>query len=285
MNHILRSASMRVPDLDASTEHLVTILGLREVRRDPTSAGLALPGQPPCLKLTTGSVAIASMTLATQAANLAEIAERAKRHATPLEYDGSEAIRLTAPNGVIVDVVVGETPTPNTAPRDAGPVVGSIDHLSMTARDVDGCVRFFRDVLGFRLSDRVGETRYWLRCNPNHHTVALFEGEDGLQHYAFQARDVAELKRLGDALAARQQNFLWGLGRHGLGQNVFSYHVDPAGAILEVCSDMVQIPDEQAWEVGVWPEDTSASAIMWGQLPPPEFRQTLIPVASGLARA
>jgi catechol 2,3-dioxygenase len=285
MDHFLTSARMRVPDLDASVEHLVALLGMHEKWREPTSAGLALPRQPASLELVTGPAAIESMTLVTDAANLTEIESRAETHQASLLERGDDRLSLMAPHGVLVNIVAGALPTRNDTPREAGPAVGSIDHLSFTARDVQRSVRFFCDVLGFRLSDRVGETRYWLRCNRNHHTVALFAGADGLQHYAFEATDVIELKRLGDALAARDQNFLWGIGRHGLGENVFSYHLDPAGAILEVCSDMVQIPDEAAWRVGAWPETTTASAILWGQLPPSEFRSTTIPVAPGLAHA
>lgn len=274
MDHHLIRARLRVPDLGLSVDHLVALLGMRVERRDATSADLALPGQPACLELVTGTAAIESLTLVTDPAHVAEVAARAEGHGAPVLERGARRLRLMAPHGVVVELVAGEAPA-----------TGGIDHLSFTARDLAGSVRFFCDVLGFRLSDRVGEERYWLRCNRNHHTVALFAGDDGLQHYAFAVADVGALQRLGDALAARGGNFLWGIGRHGLGQNVFTYHLDPGGAILEVCSDMVQIDDEEAWEVGVWAPDSTASAIRWGQLPPPEFRTTFIPSAARLTHA
>jgi catechol 2,3-dioxygenase-like lactoylglutathione lyase family enzyme len=285
MRHALIRTRLRVPDLDASVDHLVAVLGLSEVWRDEAAAGLGLPGQPACVELVTGSAAIVSMTLATDASTLAEVASRAAAHGDALLERQADRLSLMAPHGVVVHVVVGAPGPPNDAPRDAGPVVGSLDHLSFTAGDLRRSVEFFCDVLGFRVSDRVAETRYWLRCNENHHTVALFAGDDGLQHYAFETRDANELVRLGDALGDRGRNLLWGIGRHGLGENVFTYHLDPAGAVLEVCSDMVQIPDEDAWTVGVWDEDTTASAIRWGQLPPPGFRDTTIPSARGATRA
>ena len=285
MNHYLTRSGLRVPDLDASSEHLVSIFGMEESERSVDSVLLAVPGQQPCVELIADSgPAIEYMTLTTSASNLAEIKDRAKAHSTTVtELDAG--VQMMAPNGVAVNVVVGEATPRNSTTRDAGPALGSLDHLSLTARDVDAFLAFFTDVLDFRLSDRVGEARYWLRCNANHHTVAVFKGEDGLQHYAFEANDIRELQKLGEALAAREQNFIWGLGRHGLGDNVYSYHLDPAGAILEVCTDMLQITDDEAWEVGVWREDTSASALKWGQLPPPEFRTTWIPSAAGSAAA
>jgi catechol 2,3-dioxygenase len=190
-----------------------------------------------------------------------------------------------APHGVVVNVIATDRLVRNSVDRGELPIVGALDHLSFTARDLEESVSFYSDVLGFRVTDRVGDVRYWLRCNANHHTVALFAGDNGLQHYAFEAADALQLKRLGDGLAARDQNFIWGIGRHALGENVFSYHLDPAGAILEVCSDMLQIHDDAGWTIGVWDSNSSASAIRWGQLPPLEFRDITIPAAFGAATA
>ena len=133
-------------------------------------------------------------------------------------------------------------------------------------------------MLGFRLSDSVEDVRHWLRCGPNHHTVAVFGGDDTLHHYAFATSGIDQIARLGDLLAQRGENFIWGPGRHGIGANIFSYHLDPAGAILEVCSDMVQVDDE-AWTSRVWPANTLASAITWGAPPPPGFREHAIPIS------
>jgi catechol-2,3-dioxygenase len=137
-------------------------------------------------------------------------------------------------------------------------------------------------VLGFRLTDSVEDKRHWLRCGPNHHTVAVFEGPDGLQHYAFATEDMNQLGRLGDLLATRGEQFIWGLGRHGLGANMFSYHLDPAGGVLEVCCGMIQVEDEEAWVAQVWRADTLDSAVMWGPPPPSEFRQLGIPTRAGV---
>jgi catechol 2,3-dioxygenase len=286
MNHILSGVGLCVPDLKASVEHVTAVLGLAEVKRSNGQVNLALPGQTPCLTLIKADAAgIDFMTLTTTERNLAEVTERARARGLAVQVSedaGSRSIQLLAPNGVKVNLVADEPPSRNRIRRTDGPTIGSLDHLSFTARDAAGFVDFFQEVLGFRLTDSVGDKRFWLRCGQNHHAVAVFGGEDGLQHYAFEADDLLEIKRLGDLLASRDQNFLWGPGRHGLGENIFSYHLDPAGAILEVCTDMLQITDEESWKPQIWREDTTASAIMWGQLPPPEFRSTWIPTTAGV---
>jgi catechol-2,3-dioxygenase len=286
VNHHLVHVGFQVPDIGASIEHFESVLGLAAAPTDDERVWLALRDARPCVVLTEGPEAVCDhVALVTSDANLSEVRARAERAGLglddPLVLDG-DGLRLVAPNGLVVEIGVGE-PTPrNSEPREIGPVISAIDHVSLTAADLPATLAFFRDVLGFRLSDSVEDTRHWLRCGPNHHTVAVFEGPDGLQHYAFATEDMNQLGRLGDLLASRGQNFVWGLGRHGLGANNFSYHLDPAGGVLEVCCGMIQVENDEAWVAQVWRADTLDSAVMWGPPPPPEFRQLGIPTRAGV---
>jgi catechol-2,3-dioxygenase len=282
LNHSLVRAGFRVPDVERSAEHAIEVLGLEAIERSATQVVLALPGQEPCLVLrSAGGAEFDFMALHTTAENLAEIRRRLQQAGVePLaarELTG-DALRVHAPNGVAVEIGVGAAPVRNEAPRASGPVIGSLDHLSFSAENPGAFRDFFVDLLGFRLSDSFLTERHWLRCSPNHHTVAVFTGRDGIHHYAFETTDIRGLAQLGDLLAARGQNFIWGPGRHGLGANIFTYHLDPAGSILEVTSDMLQIESEEEWEAEVW-EDAQASGVMWGPLPPAGFRDRAIPAA------
>lgn len=287
MNHHLVHVGFQVPDINASVEHFESVLGVAAATVDDGDrVWLALPGGRPCVVLTAGPEALCDhAALVTSHQNLSEIGTRAERADfavdEPLFLDG-DGLRLLAPNGLVVEIGVGTAPARNTEPRTIGPEISGIDHLSLTAADLPATLAFFRDLLGFRISDSVEDKRHWLRCGPNHHTVAIFEGPDGLQHYAFATEDMNQLGRLGDLLATRGQNFVWGVGRHGLGANMFSYHLDPAGGVLEVCSGMIQVEDEEAWVAQVWRADTLDSAVMWGPPPPPEFRQLGIPTRAGV---
>jgi catechol-2,3-dioxygenase len=283
MTHHLVRAGFRVPDLERSAEHAIAVLGLNVDHRTDAEVALALPGQSPCLVLRTADAAAFDfMALHTSADDLAEVRRRLEAGGIeilpPAELEG-DALRVHAPNGVAVEIGVGDGHVRNEEERDAGPVIGSLDHLSFAAEDPGAFRDFFVEFLGFRLSDSVLDRRHWLRCSPNHHTVAVFAGRDGIHHYAFETEDIRGLARLGDLLAAREQNFIWGPGRHGLGANIFTYHLDPAGAILEVTSDMLQVPSEEEWEAEVW-EDTLKSGVMWGPLPPAGFRDLSIPASS-----
>lgn len=284
-HHIVR-AGFRVPDPARSAAHASEVLGLRTVARSEAEIALALPGQEPCLLFRPAdSAEFDFFALHTTQRNLDEVRARlaaAGREVLPAVELSGDAVRVHAPNGVAVEIGVGDAPVRNEAPREAGPVIGSLDHLSFAAENPDEFRDFFIEMFGFRLSDSFLDQRHWLRCNPNHHTVAVFQGRNGLHHYAFETEDIRGLGQLGDLLAARGQNFIWGPGRHGIGANIFTYHLDPAGSILEVTSDMLQIEDEAEWEVEIW-DDAAKSGVMWGPLPPAGFRDTSIPARGASA--
>jgi catechol 2,3-dioxygenase len=265
VNHSLVHMALRVPDLELSVEHATAVLGVEIVSQDSDVARLALPGFRPCLILLADELAeLDHIALVTDQASLTDVTDRASSRGLPIQ-DGLE-------------LGAGSIRLRNTIPRPIGPVIGSLDHVSLNARELDATLAFFIDVLGFRLGDSVADKRHWLRCGPNHHTVAVFEGEDTLHHYAFETANIGELQRLGDLLASRHENFIWGPGRHNLGANIFTYHLDPAGALLEVCSDMIQVTDEDSWVAQVWPAEGLASAVMWGSAPPANFRELAIPI-------
>ncbi|MGP3534114.1 VOC family protein [Microbacterium sp. RD1] len=288
LDHHLIRAGFRVPDLERSVEHAREILGVNVASDDGRRVSLALPGQEPCLILHAADTAeFDFMALHTTADNLAEV--RRRLAAAGVEIDSAvelhgDALRVHAPNGVAVEIGVGEGHARNAAERDSGPVIGSLDHLSFAAQDPGAFRDFFVDLFGFRLSDSFLDQRHWLRCSPNHHTVAVFAGSNGIHHYAFETSDVRGLARLGDVLAARGQNFVWGPGRHGIGGNIFTYHLDPAGSILEVTSDMLQVESEEEWEIEVW-SDAEKSGVLWGPLPPAGFRDMSTPVIAATESA
>jgi len=61
---------------------------------------------------------------------------------------------------------------------------------------------FYTDVLGFKVSDWMGNRFSFLRCGPDHHTVNFVRYEEArLHHIAFEVKDMAEVQRSCDLLA------------------------------------------------------------------------------------
>lgn len=150
-----------------------------------------------------------------------------------------------------------------------------IDHVTLASRAMDEMVAFYVEVLGFRVSDRMGDVFTWLRCNREHHTVAIVDSDDPgrLDHYAFELHGWGDFKTWCDELAVRGVPVRWGPGRHGPGNNLFLFFDDSAGFHIELSSEMERYWDERAvytpraWEVG--PQTTN----LWGG-PSADWRET-----------
>jgi hypothetical protein len=128
-------------------------------------------------------------------------------------------------------------------------------------------------VLDFRLSDDVGDgTLVFLRCNADHHGIGLTKGGEGLHHYAWEVESLGVLGLLGDVLEKNGGRFLWGPGRHGAGGNLFTYHLDPAGCVVEYYADLIKIYDEAGYRPGQWVMSDYRFANLWGPgIPGHEF--------------
>ncbi len=78
-----------------------------------------------------------------------------------------------------------------------------LHHLTLVTTAIVDLEDFYCRVVGFRVSDRMGEIFTWLRCNPEHHTLAAVVGDaPGLDHHAYEVAGWADFKTWGDELAA-----------------------------------------------------------------------------------
>ena len=84
--------------------------------------------------------------------------------------------------------------------------------------------------LGFAVSDRVRNekgavTTCFLRCNHEHHTVAIFlKSEAGLDHHSYEAGEWTTIKDWADHLGGMRIPIVWGPGRHGPRQQPLHLH-------------------------------------------------------------
>jgi catechol 2,3-dioxygenase-like lactoylglutathione lyase family enzyme len=153
-------------------------------------------------------------------------------------------------------------------------------HPTLTSPEPERTRALFEDVLGFRLSDTIGgDILIFLRCGVDHHGIGLQKGPPGLNHYAWGVESLATLGQLGDVLARNGGRFIWGPGRHAAGNNLFTYHFDPAGAVVEYYADLYQVWDEDTYVPGAWSMDDHRPQNLWG----PGVPEALITAATPLA--
>jgi catechol 2,3-dioxygenase-like lactoylglutathione lyase family enzyme len=165
--------------------------------------------------------------------------------AQELEPGVMKAIRFKDPDGFLVELVAGvDSVRDPYALRDVKPQ--ALNHVVLNVGDADRSEAFYRDLLGFKLTDRVvGGLSFW-GCNANHHSLAFGQARDGqptFNHAAFEMRDWEAWMRAVFFAGERGIKRVWGPGRHVFGNNLFSYYKDPEGNTVEYTAEVEQITD------------------------------------------
>jgi catechol-2,3-dioxygenase len=279
--------ALRVPDLDEAVDFHADVLGLVESERvGPVSYLTCNERHHELILIEQGSRGRGYEHIALQLAD-AEVLERARSGVAAAggellgdTYDGEPGIDRAAlvrgPGGHVFKFFVGMETRP--APPD-GDRVEKFEHYSIKARRLGPAEHFVERALGFRFSDRMGRTASWWHCDTDHHGMALvIAPRPELSHYAWTAPDLNAMGRISDRLAARGRKLIWGPGRHGPGNNLFIYFHDPAGAMIEVCADIAQMPPAGDYVPRQWPGGLG-SISQWSGPPPPRFLLTGFPIA------
>jgi catechol 2,3-dioxygenase-like lactoylglutathione lyase family enzyme len=133
---------------------------------------------------------------------------------------------------------------------DAHPLGGGIaplklGHVAFFAPDVKRKVAFYRDLLGFRVSDWIGDHFVFMRCNSDHHSVNFFQGDGPrLHHMAFELKDFSHVQQSCEALSALRIPVGWGPLRQGPGHNIAVYHRNPDDQVVEYYCELDQMKSE-----------------------------------------
>jgi catechol 2,3-dioxygenase len=157
-----------------------------------------------------------------------------------------------------------------------------IGHVVLNVSDVDASVRFYTEVLGLQVSDRYPDSvvpggMVFLRCNTDHHGVALVGGAghvegSRLNHFAFEVGALDEVFRARDWLRAHGVEIHFE-GRRRAGCQVAVEFTDPDGNNLEIYWNIDQVGTEGAvrpateWRPAATLEDAVAKPVAGQRLP------------------
>ena len=125
-----------------------------------------------------------------------------------------------------------------------------ISHIVLHSPDHQEMVRFFTDVLGFKVSDWLGDFMCFLRCNQWHHRIALLPGPPCLNHVAYDMLGVDDMMRGIHRLKLKGTDLRWGPGRQTAGNNTFSYFTTPGGFAVEYTAELEEV-DDATWQATV----------------------------------
>jgi 2,3-dihydroxy-p-cumate/2,3-dihydroxybenzoate 3,4-dioxygenase len=156
--------------------------------------------------------------------------------------------------------------------RDAG--ITGFSHVGLCTTDAARDEKFWTEVLGARVSDRIGDAPL-LRIDDIHHKVALFPAaRHGVQHINHQVESIDDLMRAWYLLQRHGVRIVFGPGRHPTSGAVFLYFEGPDGMVYEYSTGVRHITaaDEPLYQPRQFPR-ASSSYCMWGAVPDiAEFR-------------
>jgi catechol 2,3-dioxygenase-like lactoylglutathione lyase family enzyme len=137
------------------------------------------------------------------------------------------------------------------AVRYASAAPHEISHIAIAVDDAEAASRFYRERLGFLVSDRYANRGVFLRCAPagNHHHLFLMNGRvpgTAFNHLAFKVRDVHEVIGGGQSLEGKGWKTFAGPGRHLVSSACFWYFQSPFGGAWEYAADEDVV--DASWE-------------------------------------
>jgi hypothetical protein len=162
----------------------------------------------------------------------------------PKELDtmgGGYGFRFFSPDGLPFEVSADVARGEHRSIVKWEAVPQKISHIVLHSPDHKALVQFFIDVLGFKLSDWLGDFMAFLRCNEWHHRLAVLPGPPCLNHVAYDMLSVDCMMRGVSRLRQQGTDIKWGPGRHTAGNNAFSYFVTPGGFAVEYTAEVEQV--------------------------------------------
>ena len=191
-------------------------------------------------------------------------------------YEFSVAPRYHADPVKVPPVNTPSDVTRADRPADAvmrpGPMRPSnLTHLVRGTVDPAATIDFHTRVLGFELSDPLGDFGGFMRCGEVHHNLAVQRAPHPfLHHISFECDDVDDVGRgAAHMLELDADSHVWGLGRHAIGSNYFWYLKDPSGNFAEYSSDIDRISSQEKYRPKEWGD--KETLFSWGPPTPTEF--------------
>jgi catechol 2,3-dioxygenase-like lactoylglutathione lyase family enzyme len=141
--------------------------------------------------------------------------------------------------------------------------LGKIGHVALYVADIKRSTQFYTDVLGFYVSDAYDDGMMpggaaFLRCNPDHHGIALFKATEqnpagaGLHHMAFEVASLDDVVRARAHLRKNNVQIDFD-GRRRAGVQIAVEFRDPDNHRLEIYWGIDQIaPGEAARPANEW---------------------------------
>jgi catechol 2,3-dioxygenase-like lactoylglutathione lyase family enzyme len=183
--------------------------------------------------------------------------------ANPSQRYGATAFSTVDPDG---NTAVFGVHSPDSAPA-GDRLPARLQHVVFRTTNLDAMVEFYERKLGFVVSDRVKDEAgvlraCFLRSDHEHHSLGIFRApESRLDHHSYETRDWGRMRDWADHVATRGVPLCWGIGRHGVGNNVFFMVKDPDDNLVEISAEIEVCAADRP--EGLWPHE-QRTLNLWG---------------------
>ncbi|MGB6537403.1 MAG: VOC family protein [Xanthobacteraceae bacterium] len=249
----VRSIELGVRDLQQSADFYTKAWALDEVGADGDGIHLrATGGEHHVLTIRErGKPSLLGVNFSAQdRASVDQLHAKAKSYGVKIMGDpaplsaaagGGYGFRFETPEGLPMSISSDGALHPNVAIDRSRPT--KISHVVLNTGSTDEQMAFFIDLLGFRRSDSTHMMEF-LRCCSDHHSIALFRANGpSLNHVAYEVPNIDGLMRGSGRMKNSGFDIEWGVGRHGPGNNVFTYFIEPNGFVAEYTTELDQIDE------------------------------------------
>jgi catechol 2,3-dioxygenase-like lactoylglutathione lyase family enzyme len=249
----LRSVELGVPDLERSSDFYRKVWGLEEVVSEHDTIHLRGTGTEHhvvTLRQRPKAALIAVHFSASDRNAVTALHAKAKSFGTdgltdPEELSrsagGGFGFRFKTPEGLPLAISSDVATHPDIDVDRSRPT--KLTHVVLNSAKIDDQTTFFQDLLGFRHSDSTDMMEF-IRCCADHHSVAFARGNGpSLNHMAYEMANFDGLMRGAGRMKQNGFNIEWGIGRHGPGNNIFTYFIEPNGFVTEYTTEVEQVDE------------------------------------------
>ena len=281
----LRHVDLAVPDFDKQREFYTTLWGLTPVAEDGGIVFLAAEGSPEQYIVRLRKDNEKRLDLVSYGAETREdvdaLAQRLANAGVQLVSEpdvlqtagGGYGFRFFDVDGRTIEVSADVAVRQHRKIEERESIPVRLSHVVLNSPDPDRTQAFYEQYLGFALSDSLvhpyaGELMKFMRCNPQHHSMAIAKGPHvSLHHVSFEMRGLDEYMRGTGRLLRAGTRMIWGPGRHMAGDNTFSYFLDPHGNTIEYTTEL-ELLDEDTWHPHVYDVSQEQNQDQWGTANP-----------------
>ena len=135
-------------------------------------------------------------------------------------------------------------------------------HAVLHVANVDGILHFYRDLLGFKVTD-FGLTPYplyFFHVNGRHHSFAMVgSGRKGIHHFMVELQSLDDVGQGYDIAQEREEGVAYTLGRHS-NDHMLSFYTNSPSKFFVEYGWGAQVVDPETWQ----PFETHEGPSTWG---------------------